>query len=408
MLMVLIILLVIVVLVGITWTNYSFSSQNPGGNDFLARWNGARFWIMEGVNPYDSSVSEAAQRLIYGRLARSEAREDVAHFIYPLTSMVFFAPFGLMEYQLARALWMTLLEVSLILMAVVSIRMVGFKVNPIMMAVIAFFSVGWYHGLRTVIVGQFAGLNAFLISAAIYFIVKKNPNDTWAGALLALTTSKPQMVFILIPFILLWALSVRRYNIIRGFVFMLAGLLIVSLIFIPDWPMQMIRQMIEYPDYSPIGSPITIIADVFPGIKDQVSIVLHAILTLYLFVEWLLAWRKDERWFLWTVMLTIVITNLVAFRTATTNFVMMFPALMYIFKVWVQRWGKTGRTMAWIAGLALFIGLWILFLNTIEINIESKSMYLPLPLFTLFGLWWIRWWALRPPRLPIEEYARLD
>jgi hypothetical protein len=49
----------------------------------------------------------------------------------------------------------------------------------------------------------------------------------------------------------------------------------------------------------------------------------------------------------------------------------------------------------WVAGFTLFFGLWSLFVLTVDGNIEAPIMYLPLPLFILFGLLWSRWWILR-------------
>jgi len=102
-------LMAIGILMVMGWANYRFAQLVPGGNDFLARWTGARAWVVEGRSPYDPEVSLNAQRMIYGRPAKLEAGEDLAHFVYPLPAMVFFAPFGLLPYPLARAAWMTLL-----------------------------------------------------------------------------------------------------------------------------------------------------------------------------------------------------------------------------------------------------------------------------------------------------------
>ena len=82
------------VVAGLYWANYRFAQQNPGGNDFLARWTGAHLWVMEGTSPYDPQVSLASQQAIYGRPADVSKGEDIAHFVYPLHSMLFFAPFG--------------------------------------------------------------------------------------------------------------------------------------------------------------------------------------------------------------------------------------------------------------------------------------------------------------------------
>ena len=400
---VIILALTIIVLVGLTWANYRFALENPGGNDFLARWTGARGWLVEGLSPYDPRVSLEAQRMIYGRAAVPGQGEDVAHFVYPLHSMLFFGPFGLLDFTLARAIWMTVIQVSLIALAFVSIRLVDWKVSPLMTAALVIFTLLWYHGMRTIMVGQFAAVNALLIVLSLYLI--RQNQDLGAGILLALSTTKPQMSFLIIPFIFLWAISVRRWGILTSFLASFGLMLVASLALIPDWPLQMLWQMLDYPSYTDIGSPLSIIASAAPGIGAALGVVLNGLVIIYLLIEWVLAWGKDERWFLWTAFLTLVLTNMVAFRTATTNYVMLLPVLFLIFKVWDERWGLVGKVMMWITMGLLAVGLWVLFLNTVDGNIEHPIMYLPLPLFCLIGLWWVRWWAVRPPRMLFEEYA---
>ncbi|MEA3349515.1 MAG: glycosyltransferase family 87 protein [Chloroflexota bacterium] len=398
----LLILISVAALVGLTWMNYRFSVQNPGGNDFLARWMGARKWVMEGISPYDQSVSLATQKAIYGHPADPEKGEDLSHFIYPMTSMAFFAPFGLLEYLPARALWMTLLELSMAALTIVSMRLVRWQPNPVWTVFLILFSLLWYHGVRTVIIGQFAAIEALLITIALFLIM--SDNDVGAGILLALLTSKPQMAFLIIPFVLIWAYSWRRFALIWSFIASLLGLFALSLIFIPTWPLQMIWQLMEYPSYtSRIGSLTSTIAAFVPGLRTKLNIGLQIIFWGYLIVEWVLAWKKDSRWFLWTAMMTLVITNFVALRTATTNYVMLLPVLLLIFKIWRQRWGRVGN---WVVGFMLaflFVGLWLLFSNTVQVNLEQPAMYLPLPLICLFGLWWVRWWLMHPVHLPKNE-----
>lgn len=389
------------VIAGLVWANYRFAQENPGGNDFLARWMGANYWLKKGISPYDPQVSLATQIAIYGHPANPEKGEDVAHFVYPLTAMIFFGPFGLLDYFHARVIWMTLLEVSLFGLAFISLRLVNWEPPAWKTAVLLLFSLLWYHGVRTIIIGQFAGLNAFFITLALFFVVQKQ--DFAAGILFALSTAKPQMVFLLIPFILLWAISAGRRDLLWGTLLGTGMLLLASLLLLPSWPIQMLSQMLQYTSYTDIGSPISIIANAMPGIGRQVSIFLHVLILLYLGFEWVSVWGKGENQFLWTAMLTVVVTNFVAFRTATTNYVMMLPALFLIFRIWEMRWRNSGRWGVWISILFFGVGLWVLFFLTVKGNVESAVMYLPLPFFCLIGLWWVRWWAVQPPRVYLDE-----
>jgi len=391
------ILAVLIVLVALTIANYRFSEELPGGNDFLARWMGARYWVQEGISPYDAEVSLATQELIYGRPADAEVGEDSAHFVYPFPSMLFFAPFGALPYTLARAIWMTILEISLPLLALIGIAIADWKPRRAVLISLLLFSVLWYHGMRAVIVGQFAVIEALLMAGAL-LAIKRN-GDALGGILLGLSIVKPQMAVLLIPFVFLWAGWARRWTIVVWGVGTIGLLTAVSVLLLPDWPIMWMRQLLEYPTYTDLGPPVSILADALPSLSTVIALVLGGALILYLFWEWAKAMGKPDRWFQWTAALTIVITNLVAFRTATTNYVVLLPVLCLIFSVLAERWGRKGDFVILLAMAAILLGMWGLFLATVEGNIESPIMYLPLPILTLVGLWWARWWAIRAVRL---------
>jgi hypothetical protein len=391
------IVLLAVLLVGLTLANYQFAQRAPGGNDFLTRWVGANAWVREGIDPYDPRVSLRAQEMIYGRPADPVSGEDVANFVYPLPAMVFFAPFGLLPYPLARALWMTLLEIALPVLALIGVRLGRWNPSPGVLGALMLFSVLWYHGFRAVIVGQFAVIEAVLMAGALLAISREQ--DILAGFLLALTVAKPQMAFLLAPFVILWAASRRRWWVVISSAGFLAVLLGVTLLLIPDWPILWLRQLADYPEYTALGSPISIIASAVPPGRVWIDRILTGLLILYLLWEWSQATGKGERAFLWAAQLTIVITNLVAFRTATTNFVAMLPALCLILATFGERWGRRSHIPVLLTLAGLLAGLWALFLSTVEGNVESAAMYLPAPLLLLVGLWWVRWWARREPLL---------
>lgn len=390
------------VLVGLSIANYRLAVRAPGGNDFLARWVGANQWLVLGRDPYSPQVSLVAQTLIYGRPADRQAGEDVAHFAYPLFSMIFFGPFGLISYPLARALWMTLLEVALPVLAVLSIQLCDWRPSSWIQRVLIVFSVLWYHGFRAVILGQFAVLEALIMIGALFAI--KRRQDAVAGVLLGLALSKPQMGVLLIPFVFLWALSTRRMLILTWGLGSIALLLAGSLVLIPSWPIEWARQIIDYTSYTAVGPPVSILAGLIPSGSGVITAVVTGLGLIYLAFVWQQAMGKEDRWFQWTAMVTIAVTNLVALRTATTNYVVMLPALVLVFSVWNERWGKGASAPILIALFGLFVGLWTLFLVTVEGNHEHPALYLPVPLLALGGLWWCRWWVVR--RLRTEARGR--
>jgi len=380
----------------LAFANYRFALQQPGGNDFLARWTGAHAWIVEGINPYDPAVSLAAQQMIYGREADPAAGEDVAHFVYPLPAMLFFAPFGLLPYTLARALWMTLLEISLPLLVFLSLRWLDWRPGKGLLAFFLFFSMFWYHGVRAVVVGQFAVVEAVLMLLALLLYHRRR--DTAAGISLALTIAKPQMAFLLIPFLLVHAVSRRRWRFVLSSAGAFVVLMLASELLLPGWLLDWIRQLQDYPAYTSIGSPISILAGFVPGAKQVINIVLTAALLGGMLWSWLRACREGGEVFLKAAMLTLVVTNLVAFRTATTNYVVLLPVLLYIVKYWVARSARRGTIAAVLAMIILLVGIWVLFLLTVDGNIEGALPYLPLPLLTLAGVVF-----LSPGRRPEDD-----
>ena len=392
----------LILLAGLTYGNYRFAQEAPGGNDFLPRWLGTRDWVTQGLSPYDPKISVEAQNIIYGRPANVQAGEDLANFAYPLPIVLFILPFSLLPYTLARALWMTVLELCLPVLILMGIRLAGWRPKPIGLGALMLFSVIWYPGFRAVILGQFAVIEAVLVTAALLAIQRRM--DSAAGVLLALSLAKPQLVVLLIPFVLLWAWSRGRTSLIVWTVGASVLLVAFFMLLMPDWPLQWIRQVIAYPSYTVAGSPISLLADTMPATDPYLSLILTGLALLYMLWEWVLAWGKFDPWFQWAAAMTLVVTQLVSFRTASTNYLVFTMAILLVFSVWTQRWKRTGVAATVVACLAMVAAPWALFLMTVQGNQESSWMLVPLPFFVLFGLWWVRWWVTRSNVLQIGDY----
>jgi len=386
---VLIIVLVGVVISLMTVANYRFSLQQPGGNDFLARWTGAHYWLVRGTNPYDPEVSVAAQRMIYGRAADPEMGEDVAHFVYPLPAMLFFGPFGLLSYPLARALWMTLLEIGLPVLVFLSLRTLTWSPSKGLVSAFVLFSIFWYHGVRAIIVGQFAILEAVLMVLSL--LLYRQRRDLMSGVVLALTIAKPQMAFLYIPCMILHGAVNRRWRFVLSAGMAFIFLMLLAEVLLPGWIGDWLRQLQEYPAYTSIGSPVSIMAGFLPVGRGVFNLAITMLLAAGLLWSWLRVFMQADDTFLFAVMLTLVVTNLVAFRTATTNYVVLLPVLLYIFRDWSTRHARMGTAIVFSTLLVLLVGIWILFLTTVDGNVEGPLPYLPLPLFTLLGLLTTAW-----------------
>lgn len=400
-------LLILAILAGLTaliWANFRFAVENPGGVGFLPQWVGTHRWMLDGTSPYDRAISREAQQIVYGRPADPLQGEGLYQFLFPLTSMVFFAPFGMFDFPLARALWMTTLELGLAALAYLSTRLTRWKVSPLKLIALMVFSIFWIYGIRNILLGSFAVIEALLIVGALMLIYHEH--DGLAGLLLALATTNSQLIILILPLTLLWAYSCRRTRIIGGYLLSLLVLFLLSLFFIPNWPLQLSWQLVEYWGFlPPADSLVTLIAGAVPGLSRQLGFMLRISLVGYLIFEWVLVLGKGKEWFLWTALLTLLVTNFIARRPSLTNYIILLPAIFLFFKILEGRFQRAGKYIVWAAVLLLLVGFWLIVIQASQPISGHPALLLLLPLLTLLSLWWVRWWAIRPLRLPLDENA---
>ncbi len=389
---------------GLIWVNIGYARQNPGGYDFIPRWLGTRLFIMEGQSPYSEATTLEIQQYILGRQARPD--EDQSLFVYPFYSFVLFLPFAVFaDFAVARGVLMAVMEVAILVIAGLGINLARWKISPLQLGFVMLFSVLGYHSVRPVINTNISVLIALFIFLALWAVREKH--DVLAGFLLVLATAKPQMVVLLIPLILLWALFQRRLLIVTSFFGIFTVVMVASLLLLPGWPMDFLRQMIAYPDYTLANTPGAVFKEWLPGIGSQMGWVMTGIMAFILLVEWVQAFNKDFRWFYWTACLTLVITNWFGVQTATENYIALLPAVILVFAIWVERWRWLGRFLTGLSMLVLTGGVWWLFLATLEYRdgaaFQHSVMFFPLPLFLLICLFWIRHWAVLETRPLLDE-----
>lgn len=402
------VILVIAALVLLTMANYFFVQQNPGGNDFLVHWVGTRALIVDGLSPYSDAVAERIQTLAYGRPAQPGEHE--LRVAYPLYSVLVFLPYALIgDYEIARALWMTTLEIALIGLAFLSLRLTRWKMSLWFLPIFLIFSILWYHSLRPLINGNAVILVAFLLAAA--FTALRSGRDEFAGVLLAISTIKPHLVVLPIIFVLIWTISSRRW---RTLGWMLISLMLLSAsaaLFVPDWPLQNLREILAYSIYKPPGTPGAVFETWLPATGQQFGWALSVFIGFVLVLEWVLVRRKQFRWFLWTASLTLVISQWIGIQTDPGNFILLYLPLVLVFAFWVERWGRPGVYVVVLGMVLLFIGPWAIFLDTIASGdqpLQHPVMFFPLPFFLLIALYWVRWWGIKPRRFLVDALREYE
>lgn len=390
-------IVVVGVLVLLTWGNLNYARQNPGGNDFLVHWEGTRSFLIDNLSPYSDQTALRIQTLAYGGPAGPGQHE--LRVAYPLYSIILFFPFAFIsDFAVARAVWMTVLEVGLLLISIFSIQAAGWKPRFPTLLVFLLFSFLWYQAVRPVINGNAVIIVTLGIVGALVAI--RNGSDEVAGILLAFTTIKPQVVAVFLVFIVLWSLFNRRWRLIAWLVGTLLLLSAVAWFFLPDWILQNLREIVRYPGYNPPGTPGAALAVWFPAMGQRIGLGLTAVLMVVLLFEWFIGRKADYRGFLWLASLTLVASQWIGIQTDPGNFIVVLPALVLCFALIEERYRHQGWVISLLIMLALGVGLWVLFVQTLVISNgqpqQSPVMFFPLPAFLFLLLYWVRWWAFHP------------
>jgi len=394
--LVLALLLVVLVAAESMALHLVFTSKYPGGNDFFVRWLGGREYLLHGTNPFDRSVAEQAQKAMFGRLTRPEDK-DQAYFAYPLYTLYFFWPLSLLPYPWARAIWMSLLQLMLMGITLLSIRLAGWRPPRWLFWFSLLWGILFYHGARAIILGQFSILVGLALLLALWFI--NNRRDGWAGVFLALTTIKPQMVFMVLVFLLLWALFRRRWRLIISFVVTGVVLVASSMLLVPTWPLDFINNAIAYSDYVAFGTPLENLLHYFfsSPLADMLTVILSVMFFLALLPGWWLAIREQRGAYTWAVMSTLIIGSLITFRSATANQVILYLPLFFLFRRLTSSppFGLTKGINVTIAviEIGLAVLMWGLFVALLEGNWEHVMMHGLLPALMLI-LYVVDWRAL--------------
>lgn len=380
---------------GLFWGNLNFVQRVPGGVDFIVPWKAAQNFMLYGASPYSDSTRLEIQRMIYGRPLLPGQYPYLVNL--PLNSLMFFFTLSwIRDFLLVRSIWMIVLEIALAALVFISLRLARWKPHWLFLIFALFFSVFWMPFVSTLLTGNSIILQAFLLFGALRAIELET--DELGGAMAALALVNIEATGLVFIALLIWIFSTQRWRILYGFGMMWAILMGISFVLLSSWMLPFLGAVLGTWRSDTLPSTFSLFEGWFPGIGLRLAEILAVGALTILFLEWRAVRQQDARWLFWTVSLTAAITPLLGFPTIPSWLVLTLPGVLLVISVMVQRWGLLGIGSAILVTAGIYFGLW----GAQQSGIASVFILL-YPLVLTLLLYWVRWWAVRPPRMWADE-----
>lgn len=378
--------------------NLNLAKLLGGGGEFYLPWVGGRAFAIDHVEPYSLYVPDKVQELVYGHPAQKGDEPYILDI--PFHLLILFLPFSFIsDPQIARAIFTLLAEFSWFALAIISLRLTEWEAPRIFPVLFFLFCIFNFYSLQALLEAT-PVLMLGLVYAGILLALRAE-QDELAGALIALSCFQWEVGGPFLLLVLLRIIYERRGRALAGFGMVTFILLAVSFLWNPGWFMSFLRAIANNLKADFGFSAQVIFTHFWPDYGSRVAWALTVLLIIVIGCEWNIARRSDFRRFYWAACLTIAATPLLGFRIEMENLSILILPLAFVFAVTHARWKRIGNGLILVLLLLIFALPWGLYFFALPRfgNMANEILLLFYPIFTVMGLYWIRWWAIRPPRV---------
>lgn len=386
--------------------NYYLANTLPDGGEFYLLRTGGRFFLLDRIEPYSASVPESVQEQVYGSSA--VPGEDLYILDIPFHLLIIFFPLGLFpDTSMARAFWMALSEIALAAFIYFSFRIIDRKIPNIFIVLIAIASFMSFYAYRSFLEGS----PTILLGLAYVGILLslRIGLDELAGALIVFSSFQWEMGGPFLLFIIFWIFWEKRWRVFIGAGMLAFILLVVSFFLYPGWVLPFLRAAWNSLRAGFGYSMHDILGQLWPQFGSTLGWVLTAILIVTLGSEWRATRGADFNRSIWAVCLTLAATPLLGYPVEMDQLVPLMMPIILIVLISRERWRKLGNAIAFLL-LIFFFGLpWLIYTRGAPSGIglqNDELLFLIWPVFTVIGLYWVRWWMIRPPRTWADSFPR--
>ncbi len=396
------IILCVAVVGGLGWATYQFSNLKIGGDGFFVQWTSLRSFLTVGNSPYSAETTALLKNEELHE--NTFSRTGTTKFTSPIFSWTVVFPFVFTDSRiLAHALWMSVQFALIFIFLLVALKLSNWSPPWYIFVLFSLLTLFSFHTVIPWLDGSMALWVAFFL--IMTFLAIQQNRDELGGICLGLSMLQPQVHILLVIFILYWMISRRRRVFIFWFVISILLMSIIGVFLVQDWILQYLRLLYRFADNFPAGTLASLFHELFPGFGSQLGWVVTGISAILLLAEWWTARGKDFRWFMWTGCLTLVISQWIGIPTTPANYFLLILPLILVCAYLAERWRAAGNWVSVIIALGLFIWEWALYYFSVfsEPPANPLDLIIPLPLVLLIGMYWVRWWAIRPRRMLMEE-----
>ena len=374
-----------------------------GGGDFYVHWVGARAFLFDRIDPYSGEIPARVQRLVYEDSAKAGNEPYILDT--PFQILPFYYPFSLLsDPQLARAIFTLILELALFALAILSLRLTDWETPRIFTILFIFFAVFNFYTFQAIYEANPVLILGFLYAGILFTL--RAEMDELTGALMAFSLYYWEVGG---PFLFLVFLRVyyeKRTRVFAGFFMLCFLLFFVSFLSYPNWIIPFLRATVNNLRADFGFNVHTIFIHIWPAQGRTFAWIFIVVLFVILGYEWSSARSGDYRRFYWASCLSLAVAPLLGFRTEMEHLAVLVIPLALIFAIVHDRWRRLGDGLTILLILIIFTLPWMLYLFAVNRfgTIAQEITFLFLPFSTLIGLYWIRWWAIRPPRI-LSDFA---
>ena len=322
--------------------------------DLYPSWYGTRQLVLHGHNPYGQRVSEDLQIAYYGNIAHDGVRNE-QRFTYPAYVTLFLLPTVEFPFREVQIVATVLMAAGIVVSVPLWLEFIGWK-RPGWQVVALMLSVlSCSPAVQALELQQLSTLVCAFLAAGAFLLRRRA--FLFSGICFALASIKPQMVFLLYLWLLLWAVS--KWHERKSFLLSLCAavtlLIGIGEWMVPGWIGQFVTGMRAYRSYA--GGSAHSIIEMFSG--HIWGTVMTAAILLGLAIvcfKWKMESPESER-FSYVVALLLAGSTLVVPPAAPYNHLLLLPGVLILLRDWSKLW-SSGKVVAVLSVLAIVVILW--------------------------------------------------